>query len=139
MNRYILMTTAYSYNLVLDVVDTDGPMPEVPADEPYSSWQDYTGNTTAEPGMKMVWNGLPSFVPTTATEREAMNQGRIQTRLQEAQSWLMFNPVQYKSDLGTASPAEEAALLAYKQYFVAVAEVKNQTTFPKLNWPVAPF
>jgi hypothetical protein len=114
-------------------------MPVVPADEPWSSWQDYTGNTTAEPGMKMVWGMGPTFVPTTALERETINQGRIQTRLQAAQSWLMFNPVQYKSDLGTASPAEEATLLAYKQYFVAVTEVKNQTTFPKLNWPVAPF
>ncbi|ANI62172.1 hypothetical protein PGR6_45990 [Pseudomonas sp. GR 6-02] len=64
----------------------------------------------------------------------------MQKRLDEAARWLMFNPLQYKVDLGVATPADEAVLLAYKQYVIAVSEVKNQPGYPStINWPAAPF
>ncbi|AZE40611.1 hypothetical protein C4K05_1252 [Pseudomonas chlororaphis subsp. aureofaciens] len=48
--------------------------------------------------------------------------------------------MQYKLDLGVTTLADEALLLAYKQYYIAVSEVKNQSGYPhSVNWPAAPF
>jgi hypothetical protein len=59
---------------------------------------------------------------------------------EDAIQWLVSNPLQYKKDLEIATPAEEAALLSYKQYFIALSEVKDQSGYPAaINWPVAPF
>jgi hypothetical protein len=65
---------------------------------------------------------------------------RMSERFDKAIHWFTFNLLQYKKDIGTATPEDEEALLAYKQYFIAVSEVKNQLGCPStINWPVAPF
>jgi hypothetical protein len=90
--------------------------------------------------MKLVWGPSGNeFAETTIQEQQLITTGRIELRLNDATRWLMFNPLQYKSDLGIATATDEAALVAFKQYFIAVGEVKNQNTFPTINWPVAPF
>ncbi|UUQ66354.1 phage tail assembly chaperone [Pseudomonas fuscovaginae UPB0736] len=47
--------------------------------------------------------------------------------------------LQFKSDLGIATAAEEAELIAQKQYILALRDVNKQPGFPlTVNWPVAP-
>lgn len=139
MNRYVF-TVYGTYSVVLQVLDTDGPAPAVPANEPFGHWQNVTGDTTAQPGMKMSYTpyGL-TFTELLPDERERFTNGRLQQRFDQAKQWLTFNPLHYKVDLGLATPEEEAALVAFKQYYVAVSEVTNQNTFPQIDWPVAPF
>ncbi|WP_053117674.1 tail fiber assembly protein [Pseudomonas sp. P1.31] len=139
MNRYVL-TISSSHIVVLQVLDTDGEPPAVPANEPAAAWRDVTGDTTAQPGMKMEYGPYGvTFTALTADEKERFTKGRMQERFDQAAQWMTFNPLQYKVDLGTATPTEEVALVAYKQYYVALSEVTNQNTFPEINWPVAPF
>ena len=53
---------------------------------------------------------------------------------------LTYNPFDYKKDLGIATPDEEAALLAFKQYVIAVCDYKNQPGYPyTIIWPTVPF
>lgn len=141
MNRYILTIAAMGYTLVLQVVDTDGDAPPVPANEPNAGWRNMTGDVTAQPGMKMEFGpGGWIFTMTTPAEQQAILKDRMQQRFDDATRWLTFNPLQYKLDLGSATPAEEAALIAYKQYVIAISDVKNQSgSLIDINWPVAPF
>ncbi|MBN6775546.1 tail fiber assembly protein [Pseudomonas granadensis] len=140
MNRYALTTTVMGYTVILQIVDVEGEAPAVLADEPNAFWRDITGNDTARPGMKISWgpNGN-DYSETTTAEQQMITSGRMQQRFDAAARWLMFNPLQYKLDLGIATPADESALIAYKQYFIAVSEVAGQSPFPTINWPVAPF
>jgi len=140
MNRYALTLTAMGYTVVLQVLDTEGEAPAGPAAEPSARWRNITGNDAVQPGMKMQWGPAgEEYLETTAAEQEQFTNGRMQLRFDEAARWLDFNPLQYKLDLGVATPAEEAALVAYKQYFIALSEVKNNAVFPQIIWPVAPF
>ncbi|RON90334.1 tail fiber assembly protein [Pseudomonas fluorescens] len=140
MNRYALTTTAMGYTVILQIVESEGAAPAVPANEPFAQWRDITGNDIAQPGMKISWGPFgDEYVETTLLEQQMTTNGRMQQRFDAAGRWLMFNPLQYKLDLGIATAADESALVAYKQYCVAVSEVINQNTFPTINWPVAPF
>jgi len=140
MNRYALTLTAMGYTVVLQVLDTEGEAPAGPAAEPSAGWRNITGNDAVQPGMKMQWGPAgEEYLEITAAEQEQFTNGRMQLRFDEAARWLDFNPLQYKLDLGVATPAEEAALVAYKQYFIALSEVKNNAVFPQIIWPVAPF
>ncbi|WLH36811.1 tail fiber assembly protein [Pseudomonas sp. FP2196] len=137
MSRYALTVTAMGYTIVLQVLETDGSVPATPADEPSSVWREVPNGMIVEPGMKTDWGS--TYSDTSDYERQAFTSGRIQLRLDQASRWLMFNPLQYKLDLEIATAAEAAALVAYKQYYIAVTEVINQNAFPTINWPVAPF
>lgn len=140
MNRYALTLTVMGYTVVLQVLDTEGEAPASPAAEPNAGWRTITGNDAVQPGMKMQWGpGGEEYLEMTAAEQELFTNGRMQQRFDDAKRWLDFNPLQYKLDLGVATPADEAALVAYKQYFIALSEVKNNAVFPQIIWPVAPF
>lgn len=140
MNRYALTLTASGYTVVLQVLDIEGEAPARPAAEPSSVWRNITGNDAVQPGMKMQWGPAgEEYFEITAAEQELFTSGRMQQRFDEAARWLDFNPLQYKLDLGVGTPADEAALVAFKQYFVALSEVKNNAVFPQIIWPVAPF
>jgi hypothetical protein len=126
---------------VVQIMDSDQSMPASDPNVPWVVWADVTGNTDVQVGWKAEQiNGVWTF--TEPTYEELLNQalGRTQQLLEEAGRWLMFNPLPYKIDLGIATPSDEALLLAYKQYFVAVSEVKNQPSYPRnINWPVVPW
>ncbi|WP_415765402.1 tail fiber assembly protein [Pseudomonas sp. ZB1P45] len=144
MNRYVLIETAYktTYLIVIQVLDTEEAMPTTQPDGVTGSWLDVTGDTTAQVGWKAEYFFDRGWVFAEPTHEEylILTSGRMQKRFDEAARWLMFNPLQYKVDLGLATPADEAVLLAYKQYVVAVSEVKNQPGYPStINWPVAPW
>ncbi|WP_191485383.1 tail fiber assembly protein [Pseudomonas sp. FEN] len=62
-----------------------------------------------------------------------------QTRLDKAYGQLSRTALQYKVELGLATPADQAFLLAQKQYIVALSEINKQPGFPAtINWPLAP-
>lgn len=142
MNRYVLIEPVYQQvftviKQVLDTEDVNLPLPP----EGGGFWIDITGNTTAQVGwfarfMTFEW----VITEPTYEDYVTLTTSRMQERFDKSAHWLTFNPLQYKVDIGVATPADEAALLAYKQYFVAVSEVKSQPGYPStINWPVAPF
>ncbi|MFF3701995.1 tail fiber assembly protein [Pseudomonas qingdaonensis] len=48
-------------------------------------------------------------------------------------------PLQYAADLGEATATEEAAMLAWKRYCVALNRIEQQTTYPEsIVWPESP-
>lgn len=108
---------------------------------PVFEYVDVTGNTE----IKVGWNATysyPLWVFTKPTDEQLRTeaQGRVVQTLNDAVRWLLLNPLQYKVDIGVASTAEEAQLLAYKQYCVSVSEVDKQAGYPEtINWPVAPW
>jgi len=56
-----------------------------------------------------------------------------------ARAALRIAPLQDAVDLGEATPAEEAALTAWKQYRVKLNRVTLQAGFPaNVDWPVEP-
>nr|WP_315446056.1 tail fiber assembly protein [uncultured Pseudomonas sp.] len=139
MNRYVLIELVYkqSYSaVVLQVVDAE-EFPSVPG-----NWMNVPQDTAVQVGWVAQFTGAFQWVFTEPAYEDYVRlaTARMQQGFDEAAQWLTFNPLQYKVDIGVATPADEAALLAYKQYVVAVSEVKNQPGYPlTINWPVVPF
>ncbi|MDN3220328.1 MULTISPECIES: tail fiber assembly protein [Pseudomonas] len=141
MNRYVFVPTEYQnpFPRVSQIVDAE-EMPTTYPDGVMGQWIDVTGNNTVQVGWKADYVG--GWVFSELTHQDYLNLAVRNTNqlFSAASSWLVFNPLQYKLDLGVATPADEAALLAYKQYYVAISDVKNQSGYPQtINWPVAPF
>jgi hypothetical protein len=147
MNRYVCIATIYQspYQVVREILDTDEG---IPTTSPYgnsSLWLDVTGNTT----VQLDWIALYTlrdnvfgwfFDEPTPEQYVKFTTCRMQERFDELARRLMFNPLQYKVDLGIATAADQAALVEYKQYAIAVSEVKSQPGYPvTINWPVAPY
>ncbi|KJZ38045.1 MULTISPECIES: tail fiber assembly protein [Pseudomonas] len=127
------------FGMVSQLLETDQGQP---ADSfPWFQWVDVTGVTDIGLSYRVLYmNGVWTF--TKPTEQELRNDADAQKMkmLNEAVTWLLSNPLHYKVDIGSATPTDQALLLAYKQYFVAVSEVINQPDYPyTINWPVAPF
>ncbi len=144
MNRYVLVPIVYQvpYQTVLQVLDTEESMPVTPPDGVSAMWVDATGNTTVQVGWKAQFSFDAGWVFTELTYEENLSMAAAYMRLRfdSAARWLMFNPLQYKVDLGLATASDEALLMAYKQYCVTVSEVINQPGYPStIIWPVAPF
>ncbi|WP_236188100.1 tail fiber assembly protein [Pseudomonas paraglycinae] len=139
MNRYVFITMPNSK--VYRVVDTDEGMPVSFPDGLGGLWVDATGNTEVVVGWnaRLVNNQWELHAPTF--EEVASQVKFIATeKLSNAKGWLTFNPLDYKQDLGIATPEEEAALLAYKQYVIAVCDYRNQPGYPyTMIWPTEPF
>lgn len=140
MNRYAYVQFS-ARGKVFQVLETDQGVPAVDPNWPWGVWVDITGNNDVQVGwhadlVDEVW----TFTPLTEQELANQASGRIQEMLEMAVRWLMFNPLQYKADIGVASPAEQTLLVDFKQYCIAVTEVVNQPGYPvTINWPVAPF
>ncbi|WP_445179570.1 tail fiber assembly protein [Pseudomonas sp. McL0111] len=145
MNRYVLVGTVYKtgYQVALQILETEESMPTtLPEGVSDAWWYDITGYTTDHLGWKVFQldeEGL-LFVEPTNDDYLKITTARMQERFDVAFRWLMFNPSQYKADLGIATPVEVTALIDYKRYCIAVSEVKNQPGYPSaINWPIAPF
>ncbi|WP_347904433.1 phage tail protein [Pseudomonas purpurea] len=135
MYRYARVETG----LVTQVLVTDQDIPSsVPS---WYEWVDVTGN----PEVDVHWqasfmNGVWTFTtPSQEVLRKAAMM-RVEGLLGEADRWSVLNPLQFKADVGVATPADEALLLAYKLYVIAVSEVSKQPGYPvTISWPVAPW
>jgi hypothetical protein len=139
MNRYAFIS--FTTFKVYQVLETDEGTPGSPPDGLWGQWVDVTGN----PDVAVGWNArsvnnqwdlhAPTYDEVAAEVKVVATQ-----RLSDAKGWLTFNPFDYKKDLGIATPDEEAALLAYKQYVIAVCDFKNQAGYPyTVVWPTVPF
>jgi hypothetical protein len=140
MNRYVLTISPNNIIVVLQVLDTEGEPPAIPANEPISAWRNVTGDTAAQPGYKLQLGPYgESFLPLTPDELEGVIRGRLQQRFDKVEQFLKFNPLQYKVDLAVATPEEWSQLRAIKQYYLDVCATTEQNTFPEVIWPIAPF
>ena len=113
-----------------------------PADNhPWFQWVDVTGVADIGLGYRgSFMNGIWTFTKPSEQDLRNEAEGKKIQLLNAAVTWLLNNPVNYKVDIGVATPAEAALNLAYKQYFVAVSEVPKQPDYPfVISWPVAPF
>jgi len=145
MTRYAFVQFYYgqTVNMVLQVVDAEEKPTELP-----NGVNGYWVDATDYPGVQVGWKGTTSGYPYTdwvlseLTYQEYVDLAtkQIQDLLTVAVNWLKVNPLQYKLDLGVASPEEQTLLQAYKQYYVDVADVNKQSGYPSaINWPAAPF
>lgn len=79
----------------------------------------------------------PEEVPPTAEELRASALTKRDYLLAAAS--LPMAPLQDAVDIGAATPAEEAALLAWKIYRVALSRIDQQVEFPEtISWPAPP-
>ena len=138
MNRYVLVGTVYKtgYQVALQILETEDAMPTTLPDGVSDAWwYDITGYIARFEHDKRI-----KFVEPTEQEHRKMTTARMQERFDTAAQWIVFNPLQFKVDLGVATPAEVTTLALYKQYWIDVSEVRNQSGYPStINWPVAPF
>lgn len=145
MNRYAFVRFNYSkpFNKVLRIVEAEETPTFIPEEAGLSNgfWVDITANPAVQVGWKgSNLTGEWIFSEPTFQDLEKDVAQEVLELLNTAGQWLLLNPLQYKADLGVATPAEEAQLLAYKQYCVGVSEMKKQSGYPyTVNWPVAPF
>ncbi|MBK5525407.1 tail fiber assembly protein [Pseudomonas sp. TH08] len=143
MNRYALMEliSGYSFYLVSQIVEAESnpPLPGQSGGMDY--WMDVTANPAAQVGLIYKYLGSePVFVQPVYGDYVAIAVSRKKQRFETAASWLTYNPMQYRVELGAASQAEVAQWQAYKQYIVDLSEINDQPGYPTaLNWPTAPF
>ncbi|MFJ4197006.1 tail fiber assembly protein [Pseudomonas sp. NPDC089534] len=135
---YIEMINVMPFPKVLQVVDAE-QMPDSPGVP--GNWVEVSVDTPAQPGWKAQFTATGwVFSEPTYEDHVGIATNRMHQLLSSASGWLSVNPLQYKLDLGLATPDEEATLQAYKQYYINVCEVKNQSGYPyTINWPAAPF
>ncbi|MDD1000437.1 MULTISPECIES: tail fiber assembly protein [Pseudomonas] len=140
MNRYAYVRVDYAkpFNKVMKFVDSE----ETPEWLSNGFWVDITGNTDVQLGWKATTVNYVDWIFSEPTyeEREKDVAHDVLTLMNVAGQWLLLHPLQYKDDVGVATPEEQALLTAYKQYCIDVSEVKKQSGYPNIvNWPVAPF
>jgi len=134
MNLYALV----EYSKVAQLKESE-VIPDAPA-SPTSFWVDVTGNSEIRVGWSGTFNEVWTFTPPSDEElRNEAEQQKWQL-LNFAANWLLLNSLQFKVDLGVASAADEAQLLAHKQYSIAVSDIDKQPGYPaNIVWPVAPY
>jgi len=134
MNLYALV----EYSKVTQLKESE-VIPDAPA-SPTSFWVDVTGNSEIRVGWSGTFNEVWTFTPPSDEDlRNEAEQQKWQL-LNFAANWLLLNSLQYKVDLGLASTADEAQLLAHKQYSIAVSDIDKQPGYPaNIVWPVAPY
>jgi Caudovirales tail fibre assembly protein, lambda gpK len=113
---------------------------EFPAGEfwievPQGALIDYDFNAINTDGVWAFNSGFPW--PQTALADKIRYEKS--SRLDKVNARLASTALQYKVDLGIATPADEAYLLAHKQFCIAMTEVNKQPGFPTtINWPELP-
>ncbi|EJN36165.1 tail fiber assembly protein [Pseudomonas sp. GM80] len=134
MNLYALV----EYNRVVQLKDGD-VSPDAPA-SPSSTWVDVTGNSEIRVGWKATFNVVWTFTPPSDEDlRNEAEQQKWQL-LNTAANWLLMNSLPFKVDVGIATPEEQALLLAFKHYSIALSDIDKQSGYPiNIVWPVAPY
>jgi hypothetical protein len=142
MNRYVFieMSNQYPFSRVAEIVESED-MPQTSPPGISGSWYKVENDTTVQVGWKATYEAIGwSYSELAYQDHVDLVSLRMRQKLGAATGWLDLNPVQYKVNLGSATPEEAAAWIVYQQYYVAVADVKNQADYPyTVNWPVVPF
>lgn len=134
MNLYALV----EYSKVTQLKESE-VAPDAPASA-YAFWVNITGNTEVRVGWGATFNEVWTFTPPSDVDlRNAAEEQKWQL-LNVAAAWLQLNSLQFKVDVAVASPQEQALLIAYKNYCIAVSDIGKQTGYPvTIDWPVAPY
>jgi hypothetical protein len=125
-----------------NIFETDNPITdEFPSNQ---VWVD----VTALPKIDYSWNAVNTDGVWTFTDSDMWGQpsqlsNQLRSartpRLERANSTLASSALAYKVELGLATPADEAALLAYKQFFIDMSNVNKQPGYPlTVTWPEVP-
>jgi hypothetical protein len=126
-----------------NIYETVNPITEeFPADQ---LWIDVAGKSSAEvdydynavntDGLWSFNSGFP-WPQTALAEQMRIEKGR---RLDSVMTQVASSGLQFKVDLGVATAAEQAYLIAFKEYCVAFTQVNKQPAFPlSIVWPELP-
>ncbi|PMX01587.1 hypothetical protein C1X59_11865 [Pseudomonas sp. FW215-R2] len=143
MNRYAFMElmAGYSFYVVNQIVEAESQPPFPTQGGAMDYWMDVTANPEVQVGLIYRYSGsAPGFFEPVYGDYLAIAAARKKQRFIIAAEWLTYNPLQYRVELGAATPAEVTQWQAYKQYIVDLTEINNQAGYPTaLHWPVAPF
>ncbi|WP_225970846.1 tail fiber assembly protein [Pseudomonas fluorescens] len=123
-----------------NIYETVNPISEeFPVDQ---LWIDVTGKSSAEIDYDYVavnTGGVWSFNSGFPWPQTALGeQMRIEKarRLDNVMTGVASSGLQFKVDLGVATAAEQAYLLAFKEYCIAFTQVNKQPGFPlSIVWP----
>ncbi|MFD2882857.1 tail fiber assembly protein [Pseudomonas lini] len=141
------MTMKKKYVRVVDgkvdnIFETNNPITEeFPSDQ---VWVD----VTALPKIDYSWNAVNTNGVWTFTDSDPWGQQSAlaiqlrsarMPRIERANATLASTALAYKVELGLATPADEAGLLAYKQFFIDMSNVNKQPGYPlTVTWPEVP-
>ncbi|WP_367083369.1 tail fiber assembly protein [Pseudomonas sp. HOU2] len=140
MNRYAYVRYDYAkpFKKIMQIVEAE----EIPEYLSGGGWVDITANPAVQVGWKAETINYVDWVfsePTYQEREKDVAQDALEL-LTAASKWLLVHPLQYKADLGVATPDDQALLLAYKQYCVELGDMSKQSGYPyTVNWPLAPF
>ncbi|MEO6679956.1 MAG: tail fiber assembly protein [Pseudomonas sp.] len=126
--------------LVDNIYETNNPIiEEFPTDQ---VWVEVVGDTLVDYSYRAVnTNGVWSFDGSPYWQSELGNQLRREraARLDKVINSVATTALLAKVELGLATAADQAYLLAYTQYCVAFSEVNKQPGFPlTIVWPERP-
>jgi hypothetical protein len=115
---------------------------EFPADQ---LWVDITGSSSnqVDYGYNAVnsdglWSFNSGFPWPQSALGEQMRNEKIK-RLDNVMTSVASSGLQFKVDLGVATAAEQAYLIAFKEYCIAFTQVNKQPDFPlTIVWPELP-
>ena len=126
-----------------NIYETVNPISEeFPADQ---LWVDVTGTSSTEVDYDYVavntdgvWSFNSGFPwPQTALAEQMRNEKA--RRFDSVMTRMASSGLQFKVDLGVATAAEQAYLIAIKEYCVAFTQVNKQPAFPlNIVWPELP-
>jgi hypothetical protein len=105
-------------------------------------------DVSALPKIDYSWNAVNTDGVWTFTDSDMWHQpsslavkmrNERMTRFDQVNFTLASSALVQKVELGLATPAEEAALLEYKQFFIAMSNVNKQPGYPlTVTWPEVP-
>ncbi|WP_053147600.1 tail fiber assembly protein [Pseudomonas sp. P97.38] len=109
-------------------------------------WVDVTGRSRSEVDYDYsafntdgVWSFSPEFPWQPQTELGERMQLEKSRRLDAVMAQVASSGLQFKVDLGVATAAEQAYLIAFKDYCIAFTQVNKQPGFPLgIVWPELP-
>lgn len=138
MKKYVRVVNGKVDN----IFETANPInEEFPADQ---VWVD----VSALPKIDYSWNAVNNDGVWTFTDSDMWGQpselsnhlrSAREPRLARANASLVASALPYKVELGLATPADEAALLAYQQFFIDMSNVNKQPGYPlSVTWPEVP-
>ncbi|CAI2527623.1 Bacteriophage tail assembly protein [Serratia ficaria] len=83
------------------------------------------------------WNGKKWVTDKTAQHQSQIAAAQVELASRTAEATAAISPLQDAVDTGIATEEEQAALLAWKKYRVALSRINTEEA-PGITWPEAP-
>lgn len=142
METYFFSPALLSFSLgsLRSTYELQGAWPADAVEVSEEEWREY-GQAPAPEGMRRGADvhGRPSWVPIVYSAEELALQVCSKRDGLLRGAAVRIAPLQDAFDIGDATADEEAALLAWKRYRVALNRIEMQSGFPlAVEWPPAP-